>query len=125
MGWQLHYMEVYNTIISWKPHRVSPFNQFIKLGNFLSHTNDPNSKTSIKTRSYVHSLHEPINSTSGSGGFYVHIVRTLIVQRNLFAGAVGDNHVIGVHYIDGNWRYQCDIENSTNMSTWNAKKHII
>ncbi|KAI8895363.1 hypothetical protein BC833DRAFT_567546 [Globomyces pollinis-pini] len=32
--------------------------------------------------SYVHSLHEPINSTGGIGGFYVHTIRTLFAKDN-------------------------------------------
>ncbi|KAI8894149.1 hypothetical protein BC833DRAFT_624210 [Globomyces pollinis-pini] len=83
--------------------------------------------------SYVHSLHGPINSTGGNGGFYVHRVRTLFakenrqssakifnvltelkdpVQRNLFDGAAGANYVNGVQCINGIWRYHSDIAHS-------------
>ncbi|KAI8891701.1 hypothetical protein BC833DRAFT_570825, partial [Globomyces pollinis-pini] len=34
------------------------------------------------------------------------------VQRNLFDGAAGANHVIGVQCINGIWRYHCDIAHS-------------
>ncbi|KAI8891795.1 hypothetical protein BC833DRAFT_570735 [Globomyces pollinis-pini] len=32
--------------------------------------------------SYAHSLHEPVNSTGGNGGFYIHTVRTLFAKDN-------------------------------------------